>query len=151
MPTKRIFVLITVLLLESRLSLKAQGYPHMEMKCDSLQKIISLGEPIVIEFGAKNNASVAMTLDLGLNREGALWFEIGAPDGAVAQVSAPPLLGGPDTVVRVPIVSLESGGTYKQRVWLSEWYAFSMPGTYVVTGHLQGEHSELSLGEAFTW
>jgi hypothetical protein len=124
--------------------------PHMEMKFYAEEKTISMGEPVNIEFRAMNNARAPMRLDLGLNRQGAFRFDIGATDGTVAHVSAPSLVGGTEMLGRINLVSLAPGEMYKQLVRLSQWYSFPLPGTYVVTGHLTGERFDVIVDGAFT-
>jgi hypothetical protein len=150
MSMKHVSLAITVLVLESGLLLSAQEQAQLEMKFYAEEKAISMGEPVNIEFAAKNNARAPMALDLGLNRQGAFRFDIGAPDGTVAHVSAPALAGGADISVRISRVPLAPGETYKQLVRLSQWYSFPLPGTYVVTGHLAGERFDVIVDPAFT-
>ena len=63
-------------------------------------------------------------------------FDINAPDGTVSHVSAPDPAGGPDITVRIGDFKLPPGETYHQLVRLSQWYQFTRPGTYRITGHL---------------
>ena len=148
---KRVFLAIALLVLESTLLLSAQEQTQLEMRFYSEEKGISMGEPIDLEFTAKNNARAPMTLDLGLNRQGAFRFDITAPDGTVARVSAPPLPGtGAETTVRLSLVQVAPGETYKQRVRLGEWFSFSGPGAYIVTAHLTGVRYDVIVDRAFT-
>jgi hypothetical protein len=130
--------------------LTAQEQGQLETKFYAEERTVSMGEPVNIEFTARNNARAPMALDLGLNRQGAFRFDIGAPDGTVAHVSAPALSGGSETLARVNLVSVARGETYKQVVRLSQWYSFPLPGTYVVTAHFRGERSDVTVDGAFT-
>jgi hypothetical protein len=112
--------------------LHAQDKNLTEVNVSLPERAISLGEPTVLVLSATNRGSVAAALDLGLNREGVFRLTITAPDGAASQVHPPPFRGS-EIIVRGSNAVIEPGSTYNQTLRLSEWYAFSRIGTYVLS------------------
>jgi hypothetical protein len=126
-------------------SLLSQTEPPLEIKLSPDESTVSMGEPVIVRLTAKNNSAMPTVLDLGLNREGALQFQINAPDGSSARVSAP-LFGSAETLLRLSHVQVAPAETYSQSVRLSGWYPFSKVGAYLVTGSIVGMPSATAEG-----
>ncbi len=138
-------LLLITAVLAAGLGARQSAQAQVQIEIEPDQKTISLGEPVNVHLTAKNNTGAPVVIDLGLNRQGALSFDISPPDGIVAHVAAPGLVGGTEILVRLSDVSLPPGETYRQLVRLGQWYSFTRPGTYFVTGHLGPQRPDMSI------
>lgn len=93
---------------------------------------LTLHEPVVLDFSAKNETDRAVTLDLGQDRKGGYEFWVTPPSGT--RVKLPRYSRGGFTIGSK--VSIEPGETFSQSLVLSEFYAFPLPGTYQLEGRL---------------
>ena len=96
--------------------------------------IVSLHEPVYVEFSVHNGSDEPVQFDLGLKRKTAFEFTVTEPNGK--------------TTGRLHLrqagfgasghVSLPPGRTYTQKLVLNEWYEFPGPGDYRVQAMLVG-------------
>ena len=88
--------------------------------------VLSLYQPVILYFTARNTLSEAVTLDLGWNRVGKFVVTILTPNGLTVH-PVPRRRGG---ISRAPEVLLAPGDSYSQELLLNQWYSFDKPGNY---------------------
>lgn len=80
---------ITASILATGLGARQFAQAQVRIEVKPYETTLSMSEPVNIQLIAKNNTGMPVVIDLGFNRQRALSFDIKAPDGSVAHVSAP--------------------------------------------------------------
>jgi PBS lyase HEAT-like repeat len=86
---------------------------------------VGLNEPVFADLTVVNREAQNVEIDLGLNRKSNLELTVWPPDGTVKTRSL-----GSGGFGRSGRVSLVSGGSFKERLLLNEWYKFLQTGPY---------------------
>ncbi len=104
----------------------AQGKGSWSPSFEISSPIVTLHEPIYVEFSVRNGTNEQREFDLGKNRKTGFEFTVIEPDG---RATGPLRLteagfGAPGRITLAP------GQTYTQKLLLNEWYGFPGPGDY---------------------
>jgi len=106
----------------------ARGDDAISIEFSLESPTISLGEPVLIDFVARNRSQDTAEIDLGHNRKANFRFTIMTPDRRVLEV--PQLSSeGFGRIGRIPIPVDHS---YRQVLLLDEWYDVDVPGEYEI-------------------
>ncbi|HKP51305.1 MAG TPA: hypothetical protein VJ183_01490 [Chloroflexia bacterium] len=106
--------------------------------------IVTLHEPVLVDFSIRNGLEEGIQFDLGHNRKRNFDITITEADGPVIQV---PRLSEED-LGRLGKLCLKPQEKYTQRLLLNEWYDFAEPGSYKIEGRLSTPIQTLSGREA---
>jgi hypothetical protein len=113
-------------------ALAALAQPSVGVNVMYAVRDITLNEPAILEFSVDNRLPESAFVDLGTYLFPELGMELTRPDGRIAIPKRP--YDGMD----VPLVeSIPASGTYSKRLLLNKWFAFDMPGRYVLAVKLK--------------
>jgi hypothetical protein len=127
----KLIATLVVTLLGSSLgagSMKTGGPGSLIVSYKTTTPKVTLKEPVIIEFEAKNQTDSPVKLDVGFNRVGNFLVSFdgpGAANGRLLQIGASGL-------GRSGVIILQSGKTYMQSLLLNRWIEFKFPGTYQI-------------------
>ncbi|HEX8175801.1 MAG TPA: hypothetical protein VF543_11840 [Pyrinomonadaceae bacterium] len=99
---------------------------------------LTLHEPVILNFTARNDSGQARSLDLGADYKANFLFTVKGPDGKTIRLQRL-RKGG----VSLPgQVTLEPGQSYTQKLLLNEWFEFAEPGAYEIAARLAATQSD---------
>ena len=108
----------------SRAQIQAPGVSFLPAS-----SVLSLREPVVLQFELHNESDGPIRTDLGQNLKGTFALSVSDPDGTItSEVSLPPVTG----LHRTGEITVMPGDTYRQELLLNEWVDFPVVGVYVV-------------------
>ena len=134
-------------------ALVSASQPGVTLEMSIRPHVVTLREPIVLQYGVVNHGGRRILANLGYDRAGAFEFELTGPDGA-KQVARPQLQFVGDSSARMDEVVVPPLGRYEQRIVLDEWLKFPAAGKYRLVVRFYGvfsqvdsEHPKMTLGD----
>lgn len=131
-PTYGVVVLASSLLFAWPADVRGQAASGVSISYSFPQQQLSLNQPVVVTFMARNESSRPIKLDLGQDRKGGYSFTVTQPDGVRLRLSQYSREG----ISELSILSLQPSQSFSQRLILNEWYDFKIPGRYQLEGRL---------------
>ena len=96
------------------------------------QRIVTLREPVHVNFSVQNHTAEAVSFDLGFDKKEGFRLSIAQPDGSTTALPAYSR-GGLGTS---GLIEISPGTTYKQTILLDEIYVIKQVGEYTISAKL---------------
>ncbi len=141
MRTRAVALQVFILALVAPISGATAFAREVEISWQLEHPTVGLHEPILVKFRANNHSNNAIVIDLGNNSKENMQFTIKSEDGKLLNVAR---LNFSDGISFPGAVSLKPGDDYEQKVVMSEWYVFSVPGTYRIEAQFLDETLPIS-------
>lgn len=134
-------IILPLLLFVGALGVSSQNSLHeqsqVQIKYELKESKLTLGEPVIMVFSAKNISASDVNIDLGIDKTQFFEFSVKTPSGQI-------FLGGPslkEGLHTLGTITIASGDTYKQELLLNQWLEFKSPGRYVLEAKLNPKGS----------
>ncbi|HEV2386361.1 MAG TPA: hypothetical protein VGS20_03800 [Candidatus Acidoferrales bacterium] len=112
------------------------GGGQVEVRFRLDRPVITLHEPVVLEFSVRNDLAQPVTLDLGPGFVGRFRLGLVGPDGQTVQVGTSPPGDAGGGLYTLGRVTVQPGQEYRQRIVLNQWLEFRSVGMYSLAAEL---------------